>query len=220
MKAFQIVMAVITIVALGLAGFGIAKANSLDSRLKNSESEVATLTSRISILEGNSSTLDSQVSSLKTSTDNLDSYMNTIVSYVNSDLASHLLSLDNRTTNLETDLTPQGDEITTITKVLSIGTGSGREYIYMHWPLYTCGFDFTVTGSPVRYWVYDDYDNLVLTGAAGNAVSDSAGAFVAAKFGQYSIAFESTGTMGASIITLESLGRNPQPFKAGVKPSP
>lgn len=73
----------------------------------------------------------------------------------------------------------------------------------MHWPLYTCAFDITVTGSPVRYWVHDDWDNLILTGAAGNAVSDSAGAFIAAAPGHYSIVFESTGTTGPSIITLQ-----------------
>lgn len=128
MKTFQIVMAVITVVALGLAGFGITKASSLHSQLQDSESQVAALTSRISLLEGNSSTLDSEVSSLKTSTDNLDSYMNNIVSYVNSDLASQLLSLDNRTASLESDLSTE-DKFTITSKTLNIGTGSGQEDI-------------------------------------------------------------------------------------------
>lgn len=50
MKAFQIVISLIAVVALGLAGFGIAKAYSLNSQLDDSKSQVATLTQQVTSL--------------------------------------------------------------------------------------------------------------------------------------------------------------------------
>jgi hypothetical protein len=59
-KALQVVVALVAVVALGLAAFTITRANSLDSQLKDSKSEVAALMEEVA-------TLTEEVSSLNQS---------------------------------------------------------------------------------------------------------------------------------------------------------
>jgi hypothetical protein len=66
-------------------------------------------------------------------------------------------------------------------------------------------FSFTVSGSAVRYWVYDPYDNIVLTGAGGDAVMSGQGGFIAATsalLGTYALHFVSSGILTPSVLTI------------------
>jgi hypothetical protein len=63
-------------------------------------------------------------------------------------------------------------------------------------------YTFTVSGSPVRYWVQDPHGNFILTGFAGSAVTEGNGDFIAASSGTYMLYFMSTGTVTPSVLII------------------
>jgi len=82
-----------------------------------------------------------------------------------------------------------------------IGTGAGSVYISAS-PGDRVTFNFEVTGSTVNYWVYDSYQNIILTGSRESAVLSGKGAFIAADSGAYQLVFRSTGTQIGSKLTI------------------
>ena len=101
-----------------------------------------------------------------------------------------------------------GSPVTYGPYIVDIGTGSGSRAI----PSLKAGdrvsYTFSVSGSDVYYWVHDPYGNAMLIGNAasystGSLASDSGqGAFIAATSGSYKLAFQSTGILTPSLLTI------------------
>lgn len=96
---------------------------------------------------------------------------------------------------------------------LDIGTGSGDQAIWIISSGFYIGlapgdrvqFSFSVSGSAARYWVYDPYGNIVLTGAGGDAVMSGQGGFIAATsalLGTYALHFVSSGILTPSVLII------------------
>jgi len=88
---------------------------------------------------------------------------------------------------------------------LDIGTGSGYFSIPSLSPGDRVSFNFTVSGSFVKYWVMDPGYNFILTGYSGYSVSQGTGSFIAAGSGTYRLYFSSTGVDTPSVLIIRYL---------------
>ena len=91
--------------------------------------------------------------------------------------------------------------------VLDIGTGTGSVSVTGLKPGDRVLFSLDVSGSDVNFWVHDPWGNAILIGnspyATGSAkTSSGGGAFIAATYGNYRIAFSSSGTFTPSVIVV------------------
>ena len=86
--------------------------------------------------------------------------------------------------------------------VKDIGTGTDFVSIGFLSPGQRVEFNFSASGAQVRYWVVDEYKNIIFTGAGGGKVQEGGGSFTASGSGWYYLKFSSTGILTPSVLTI------------------